>query len=487
MTTVQASANGALTFPEGFTWGTATASYQIEGAASADGRGLSVWDTFSRAAGNVHGGDTGDIACDSYHRYREDVALMASLGLNAYRFSIAWPRILPAGRGAVNQKGLDYYRALLDELGDRGIAAAATLFHWDLPQQLQDEGGWAARDTAARFADYAAVVAEALGDRVERWITLNEPQVVASHGYRTGEHAPGVRDADASRAATHHLLLGHGLAVQALRSVLPSGVPVGITLDMHPVRLPDEPVPDAVREASRIRDAELNRVYLEPVLHGRYPAQARQALLPPDPVVAPGDLDVIAQPVDFLGVNYYAPVFLRAGDPADLRHGERKVAGGDLPGVVEYAPAGLERTPMGWLVDPEGLYELLVRLSSDAPGLPLYITENGCAGEDYVNPDGDVNDIERIRYLHLHLEAAARAIRDGANLAGYYLWSLLDNFEWGYGYQKRFGIVFVDFGTQRRIPKASSRFYANIVRTNAVPALPVPEMSPADRMTELSG
>jgi len=473
MTTAPASANGALTFPEGFSWGTATASYQIEGAAGADGRGLSVWDTFSRAPGNVRGGDTGDIACDSYHRYREDVALMASLGLNAYRFSIAWPRILPSGRGAVNQRGLDYYKALLDELGHRGIAAAATLFHWDLPQQLQDEGGWAERDTAARFADYAAVVAGALGDRVDRWITLNEPQVVASHGYRTGEHAPGVRDPDAARAATHHLLLGHGLAVQALRAGSPGGVPVGITLDMHPVRLPGGPGTDAVEQASRIRDAELNRLYLEPVLHGRYPAQARQTLLPPDSVLALGDdLEVIAQPIDFLGVNYYAPIFMRAGDPADLRHGERKVAGGDLPGVVEYAPAGLERTPMGWLVDPEGLYELLVRLSEDAPGLPLYITENGCAAEDYVNPNGDVNDVERIRYLHLHLDAAARAIRDGANLAGYYLWSLLDNFEWGYGYQKRFGIVFVDFGTQRRIPKASSRFYASVVRANAVPALP---------------
>jgi beta-glucosidase len=487
MTTARASANGALTFPKGFAWGTATASYQIEGATSADGRGLSVWDTFSRAPGNVHGGDTGDIACDAYHRYREDVALMASLGLNAYRFSISWPRILPGGRGAVNQKGLDYYKALLDELGGRGIAAAATLFHWDLPQELQDEGGWAVRDTAARFADYAAVVAGALGDRVERWITLNEPQVVASHGYRTGEHAPGVRDPEAARAATHHLLLGHGLAAQALRAALPRAVPVGITLDMHPVRLPAGSGSNAVEQAARIRDAEMNHLYLEPVLHGRYPAQARDALLPPDSVVAPGDLEVIAQPVDFLGVNYYAPVFMRAGDPADLRRGERKVGGGDLPGVVEYAPDGLERTPMGWLVDPEGLYELLVSLSKDAPGLPLYITENGCAAEDYVNPDGEVNDLERVRYLHLHLEAAARAIRDGANLAGYFLWSLLDNFEWGYGYQKRFGIVFVDFGTQRRIPKASSRFYANVVHANAVPPAPVPPMSPADRMTALSG
>jgi beta-glucosidase len=468
MITARASANGTLTFPEGFSWGTATAAYQVEGAVSADGRGLSVWDTFSRAPGNVRRGDTGDIACDSYHRYREDVALMASLGLNAYRFSVSWPRVQPGGRGAVNQRGLDYYRALLDELGEHGIAAAVTLYHWDLPQELQDEGGWAARDTAQRFADYAAVVAEALGDRVERWITLNEPQVVASHGYRTGEHAPGIRDAAAAAAATHHLLLGHGLAVQAVRAAAPATAQVGITLDLHPVRTP-ESQPAAVEQARLVRDAELNRLFLDAVLHGRYPAQAREAMRPPSALVAAGDLETISQPVDFLGVNYYAPVYLRAGDPADLRRNEKPVPGG-MPGVVEYQPDGLEQTDLGWLVDPDGLYELLTGLSQDAPGLPLYITENGCAAEDYVNPYGEVNDLERVSYLHRHLEAAARAIGDGANLAGYYLWSLLDNFEWGWGYQKRFGIVFVDFGTQRRIPKSSARFYSEVVRANAIPA-----------------
>jgi beta-glucosidase len=472
MTTATASDAGALTFPEGFAWGTATAAYQIEGAATADGRGLSVWDTFSRAPGNVRGGDTGDIACDAYHRYAEDVALMASFGLNAYRFSISWPRIFPGGRGPVNQQGLDYYKALLDKLGEHGIAASVTLYHWDLPQELQDGGGWAIRDTAQRFADYAAVVCGALGDRVARWITVNEPQVVASHGYRTGEHAPGVRDAGAAAAATHHLLLGHGLAVQALRSAAPAGVPVGITLDLHPLRVPRGTWQEAVERARLIRDAELNRLYLEPVLYARYPDHVRDGLRPAESLVADGDMETIGQPTDFLGVNYYAPVFLRAGDPDDLRRGEKRVAGGDLPGVVEYAPDGLERTPMGWLVDPEGLYELLMGLSKDAPGLPLFITENGRAAEDYVNPEGAVNDVERIRYLHLHLEAAARAIRDGANLAGYFLWSLLDNFEWGWGYQKRFGIVFVDFGSQRRIPKASARFYAGVVGANAVPAIP---------------
>jgi beta-glucosidase len=484
MTTERSGADGALTFPEGFAWGTATSAYQIEGAVSADGRSPSVWDTFSRVPGKVSHGDTGDIASDSYHRYREDVALMASLGLNAYRFSIAWPRVQPGGRGAMNEKGLDYYRALLDELAAHGIAAAVTLYHWDLPQELQDEGGWAVRSTAERFADYAAAVAGALGDRVARWITINEPQVVANHGYRTADHAPGISDPAAAAAATHHLLLGHGLATRALRDVLGGAVPVGITYDLHPVRAlgshgrngdlgqaAEEGRQDVLERARRIRDAELNRLYLEPVLHGRYPAHVRPDMLPPRSLIAPGDLELIGQPVDFLGVNYYAPVYLRAGDPADLRRHERPVPG-EMPGVVEYAPDWLERTDMDWLVEPDGLYDTLMSLSEDAPGLPLYITENGCAAPDYVNPRGEVNDAERVSYLHEHLEAAARAIRDGANLDGYYLWSLLDNFEWGWGYQKRFGIVFVDFGTQRRIPKSSARFYSGVARANAVPALP---------------
>ena len=470
MTVAGTSSNGALSFPEGFTWGAATAAYQIEGAVSADGRGVSIWDTFSRVPGKVRRGDTGDVACDSYHRYREDVALLYSLGLSDYRFSIAWPRVQPGGSGAVNQKGLDYYRALLDELGEHGIAAAVTLYHWDLPQELQDLGGWAVRDIAQRFADYAQIVAEQLGDRVSRWITLNEPQVVASHGYRDGVHAPGLTDPAAAAAATHHLLLAHGLAAQVLRSVTPD-TPVGITFDMHPVRLPEGTQPEAVEKAWIATDAELNGLFLEPVLEGQYPAQVRPGLLPVPDMIADGDMDIIRQPVDFLGVNYYSPVYLRAGDPDDLRRGEEPARCG-LPGVVEYRPADLERTPMGWLVDPDGLYELLLQVSGRAPGLPLYITENGCAAEDYVDPLGVVNDLERVSYLHQHLEAAARAIKAGVNLAGYYVWSLLDNFEWGWGYQKRFGIIFVDFETQRRIPKSSARFYSDIAQANAVPTLP---------------
>jgi beta-glucosidase len=467
MTPAGTTANGALSFPPGFTWGAATAAYQIEGAVNADGRGVSIWDTFSRVPGKIRRGDTGDIACDSYHRYPEDVAIMSSLGLRAYRFSLSWPRIQPGGSGPVNQRGLDYYRALLDELAGKGIESAVTLYHWDLPQELQDGGGWAVRSTAERFAEFALLVAEQLGDRVSRWITLNEPQVSADHGYRTGVHAPGVTDNAAAVAATHHLLLAHGLGAQALRSVRPE-TPVGITLDMHTVRVAGDMQSDAVEAARLATDAELNGLFLEPVLYGRYPSLARAALVPASDLVADGDLDTIRQPLDFLGVNYYSPVFLRAGNPDDLRRNEEP-ARCEMPGVVEYRPAELERTPMGWLVDADGLYGLLVQLSDAAPGLPLYITENGCAAEDYVDPDGDVKDVERVSYLHQHLDAAARAIKAGVNLAGYYVWSLLDNFEWGWGYQRRFGIVFIDFETQRRIPKSSAKFYSEVVRANAIP------------------
>jgi beta-glucosidase len=471
MTTAGTSPDGAMPFPPGFAWGAATAAYQIEGGTTAGGRGPSIWDTFCRQPGNIVRGDTGDVACDAYHRYPQDVALMGSLGLSDYRFSISWPRIQPGGSGPVNSRGLDYYRALLDKLAEQGISPAVTLYHWDLPQELQDGGGWAARTTALRFAEYAEIVAKALGDRVGRWITLNEPQVVADHGYRTGEHAPGLRDDDAAAAATHHLLLAHGLATQVLRATLPADAEIGITLDMHHVRVADDVTSDVVERARMATDAEANRLYLDPLLHGQYPSQARAKLIPPDSVIAAGDMDVISQPVDFLGVNYYSPVYLRAGDPADLRRGE-ELARCELPGVVEYRPADLPRTAMGWLVDPDGLYELLMGLSKDAPGLPLFITENGCAAEDYVNADGLVNDVERVRYLHAHLHAVARAARDGAPLRGYYVWSLLDNFEWARGYQKRFGIIFVDYETQRRIPKASASFYSSVVQANAVPPVP---------------
>ena len=462
-----------LGFPAGFTWGAATAAYQIEGAPDVDGRGPSVWDTFSHTPGKVRGGDTGDIACDSYHRYPEDADLLRSLGLMDYRFSISWPRVIPDGAGQVNQAGLDYYKRLLDALGERGITPAATLFHWDTPQALQDRGGWSDRDTALRLADYAAVVGEALGDRVKRWITLNEPLVVAHNGHRIGVHAPGLRDNAAAAATTHHLLLGHGLAAAALRASVP-GAEVGITLNLTPIRVTndDSGSAEALEQARLVADASQNGMFLDPILFGRYPEHAPASQLPPAELILDGDLETINAPIDFLGVNYYQPVHLRAGDPANLRRGEKTPQEGISGDVVEFHPDGLEQTNMGWLIDPEGLYELLLRVSKDAPGLPLYITENGCAAEDYVDPNGVVNDLERVKFLHLHLDACARAIKDGANLAGYYVWSLLDNFEWGYGYQKRFGIVFVDFATQQRIPKASAVFMAEVARDNAIPALP---------------
>jgi beta-glucosidase len=461
------SAAGSLAFPPGFIWGAATAAYQIEGGARADGRGQSIWDTFSRTPGKVHGGDTGDIACDSYHRYGEDVELMSSLGLRAYRFSISWPRVQPGGTGPLNTKGVDYYKALLDRLAEHGIAPTATLYHWDLPQELQDAGGWPVRDTAARFADYAEAMGQALGDRVAQWITLNEPHIVSNHGYLVGNHAPGLRDAYASAATTHHLLLAHGLALSALRATVPDAS-IGITLDLHPVKVLGDGSDEALEHARQVLDADSNGLYLEPLLNGRYPTHASASVLPDEALIADDDLTTISQPFDFLGVNYYAGTYIRPGDPEDLRRNE-VATDAKLPAVVGYQPPWLERTAMGWLIDADGLYELLMRLSKDAPGLPLYITENGCAAEDYVNPDGVVHDEERVRYLQQHLAASARAVSDGANLAGYFVWSLLDNFEWGCGYQKRFGIIFVDFGSQRRIPKSSAHFYSSVIRANAVP------------------
>jgi len=449
-------------FPPGFLWGASTSAYQIEGAVDDDGRGRSVWDTFSHTPGKVHNGDTGDIACDSYHRLEDDLAMLGELGVGAYRFSIAWPRVQPSGHGRVNQPGLDYYRALVDGLLGRGIVPVATVYHWELPQELEDAGGWAVRDTAARFAEYAELLAGALGDQVGMWITMNEPQQVAHQGYRVGTHAPGKTDLGLAAATTHHLLLGHGLAMEAMRGVLPGRIPVGIALDVHPIRAAGE---DAVGVAE-ILDAETNRIFLDPVLHGRYPAAARPEFLPAPALIEPGDMRTICAPIDFLGLNYYCPHYVRVGDWDDLRAGETPLAG--HPGVVNLVPPELPRTVMGWIIEPEGLYDTLRALDREAPRLPVYITENGCAADDYVTPEGDVNDLERIAYLEGHLDAAWRAIQDGVNLSGYFHWSLMDNFEWARGYQRRFGLYYVDFGTQRRLPKRSAAVYAQIARTNAL-------------------
>jgi beta-glucosidase len=429
-----------------------------------DGRGESIWDVFCRTPGNVYGGDTGDVACDSYHRLEEDLDLLSDLGVGAYRFSVAWPRVLPHGSGAVNQRGLDYYRRLVEELRRREIVPVATVYHWELPQVLEDRGGWASRDTAHRLAEYAAVLAGALGNEVGMWITLNEPRQSVHQGYRVGTHAPGRRDRTLAAAATHHILLGHGLAMAALRATLPTPAPVGVSIDLNAIR----PAGPGAEDAAAALDTELNRLYLDPVLHGRYPADARPEMLPPAELIADSDLDVIGAPLDFLGVNYYTPLYVRLGDWSDLRRGEAPLSG--HPGLVTYQPPEMPRTVTDWLVEPDGLYDVLMRLRAEADGLPLYVTENGCAADDYVNPEGQINDFERVSYLYGHLDAGWRAIRDGAHLAGYFHWSLMDNFEWALGYRRRFGLYFVDFGTQRRLPKRSAAFFARVARSGELPA-----------------
>jgi beta-glucosidase len=452
-------------FPPGFLWGAATAAYQIEGAAREDGKGPSIWDTFSHLPGRTLHGDTGDIACDSYHRYADDIALLSRLGVGGYRFSLSWPRIQPDGRGAVNQAGLDYYRRLTDALLERGIAPVVTIYHWDLPQALQDKRGWAARDIAEIFADFASIAGAALGDRVHRWITLNEPWVVANAGYRMGRHAPGITDPAQAVAAVHHLLLAHGLGTAALRAASTSPTEIGITLNMTTVRPASADAADLAAEL----DAAQNGVFLEPLLRGRYPGRLTAEYSPAaaNGLVRDGDFGVIEEPIDFLGVNYYAPQIVRLREEGDERRGEQPVPG--RPGAVFVQPDGMPVTPMGWLVDADGLHELLIRLRDDADGLPLYITENGTACYDYVSPSGTVDDLERVDYLRAHLAAAQRAMRDGVDLRGYFAWSLLDNFEWSFGYSKRFGLAFTDFGTQRRILKRSGEWYAEVVRGNALP------------------
>ncbi len=458
-----------LRFPDGFLWGAATAAYQIEGASDADGKGPSIWDTFSHAPGNVYHGDTGDVACDSYHRYPEDIEMLRRLGVGAYRFSLSWPRIQADGRGPANPKGLDYYSRLIDGLLEAGIEPVVTLYHWDLPQALQDAGGWASRDIAPIFAEYAGKAAEAFGDRVRQWITLNEPWVVAHVGYRDGRHAPGLRDPAQAIAANHHLLLAHGHAAAALRSAVPA-VPgeadpqVGITLNLAVMR----PVaPDAADFAAEL-EARQNGVYLGPLFGGGYPERLTADYSPArvDGLVRDGDLETIAAPLDFLGVNFYAPMYIGLRRDGEPRSGESWIG----PRAVRVQPEGMPLTAMNWLVAPDSIRELMTRVVAPVTGgLPVYITENGSAWPDYVTQDGRVNDYERVSYLREHLAALHAAIADGVNLRGYFAWSLLDNFEWAEGYAKRFGLVYVDFGTQQRLLKRSGEFYATVTRANALP------------------
>jgi beta-glucosidase len=454
-----------LKFPDGFLWGTATASYQIEGAVDKDGRGPSIWDTFSHTPGRTLHGDTGDIACDHYGRWEQDVALMAELRLNAYRLSVAWPRVQPDGSGSYNQKGIDFYSRLIDRLIEQGLTPAVTLYHWDLPQALEDKGGWAARETSERFADYAHHVVEALGDRVPLWITLNEPWVSAHVGYGLGDHAPGKRDLATALRAAHHLLLGHGLAVEAVRPLMAPGAALGITLNLYPTHPATGSAADA--EAATRVDGYSNRWFLDPVFKGAYPQDMVELFTPVsgDAHIRDGDLATISAPLDFLGVNYYSSHTVAAADglPSTGRRPYPAVLG-----AVERTDPSTPVTGRGWPVQPQGLAELLVHLSKEYGPLALYVTENGAAFADYVDPAGEVKDPERVDFLASHLQAAHSAIAQGVDLRGYFCWSLIDNFEWAAGYSQRFGIVWVDFKTQERIPKTSAKWYAGVAERNGV-------------------
>ncbi|MBB5869029.1 beta-glucosidase [Allocatelliglobosispora scoriae] len=449
-----------LTFPQGFRWGAATASYQIEGAAQEDGRSRSIWDTFARTPGKVHLGHTGDVACDHYHRYRDDVALMAQLGLGTYRFSIAWPRIKPDGTGSVNTRGLDFYDKLVDELLTHGIDPMITLYHWDLPQILEDHGGWTSRDTALAFADLAQAVHGRLGDRVNTWTTLNEPWCSAFLGYASGIHAPGREDAQAAYLATHHLLLAHGLATQALRAG--GAAEVSLTLNLTRVS-PANPADRHDVEAATLIDGLQNRIFLDPVLRGAYPADMLRLFerFRAAGAIRDGDLAVISAPIDLLGINYYQAGLVRAqvGSP-----GSPVYPGSE--GIID-VPQVKPVTAMDWPIDPTGLSDLLLRLTADYPGTPLMITENGAAFIDTVI-DGRVRDTDRISYLDGHLRASHEAIQQGADLRGFLAWSLLDNYEWGYGYGQRFGIIHVDYDTQRRTPKDSALWFSDVISRNGL-------------------
>jgi beta-glucosidase len=462
-------------FPDGFLWGVTTASYQIEGAVNEADRGVSIWDTFSHTPGKTLNGDTGDVAAQHYHRVDEDLALIKQLGVQGYRFSIAWPRVQPDGKGPANQAGLDFYRRLVGKLRDQGTLPVATLYHWDLPQALEDGGGWTVRDTSERFAEYVGMVADALGDQVGMWITLNEPWCSAWLGYGVGVHAPGRTEPALAMRATHHLLLAHARGVDVLRRS--SKVPVGITLNLAPsVPASDHELDVA---AARVAEGNLNGMYLGPLFKGEYPADVLEVFArrgAPMDVVEPGDMEAISQPVDFLGVNYYSNAIV-----ADVRRlQEARQAGYFVPpahvaetnaplGLVQVERPDIERTACSWEVEPSGLTEILVRLRSEYTDVPLYITENGAAEHDYRGPEAAVHDPDRISYLRRHIAAVRDAIDQGANVKGYFVWSLLDNFEWALGYSMRFGIVWVDYPTGERVPKDSYHWYQSVVAGNGLP------------------
>ncbi|MFT7722376.1 MAG: GH1 family beta-glucosidase [Roseateles sp.] len=432
-------------FPPDFTWGVATSSFQIEGAAREDGKADSIWDVFCRQPGVIADASNGDVACDHYHRLEEDLDLIASLGVNAYRFSIAWARVQPQGRGAWNEPGLDFYRRLVDGLARRNIRAFATLYHWDLPQALQEQGGWAARDTAHRFVDYARGIQARLGDRLHAIATHNEPWVVATLGHEKGIFAPGIKDRAVAAQVSHHLLLSHGLAVQALRAD-GATARLGIVLNFAATQAASDSPADLA--AARLADAHSRRWYSDPVFKGSYPAEALADLGADAPRVEPGDLDIIRTPIDYLGVNYYTRYIASATRPYDA------------------AAAGLPLTDMGWEIHPTGLTDLLCQMKADYGDAlpPVHITENGGAFPDHADASHRVDDQDRIAYVRDHIAAVAEAARRGVPMAGYFVWSLMDNFEWASGYAKRFGIVHVDYATLRRTPKASAHWYRDFLR-----------------------
>lgn len=458
------SERNAVPFPDDFLWGAATASYQIEGAAHTDGRGPSVWDKFSHTPGKVAHGHTGDVACDHYHRLDQDVSMMADLGLQAYRFSISWSRVMPTGRGQLNPAGIDFYHRLVEQLVANDITPCATLFHWDLPLALEESGGFRHRDTASWFADYAGLMAREFGDRVSIWATFNEPWCYAYLGHAAGHHAPGLTDDHAAVTVAHHELLAHGLALEAMRAER-RDLDLGIVINPAPVR--SEGTPAAPEDPMRRIDAIHNRWWFDAILAGEYPADLLDDFGQLADAIQPGDNAQIAQPIDWIGVNYYFDNLVRglAGGEAS----SRMTAYPTVTGVTQ-SEVREEHTDMGWPITPEGFTDQLVRLRDDYADLPpLYITENGCAYDDPVI-EGRCADPRRIDFLDRYLRAVRDAIDAGVDIRGYFQWSLMDNFEWALGYDKRFGLVHVDFDTLERTPKDSAYWYRDVIRANALPS-----------------
>lgn len=449
--------------PDGFGWGVATASYQIEGSLDIDGRGPSIWDTFERKPGAIKDGSSARVANDHYRRWTEDLESLSRLNVDYYRFSIAWPRIQPDGVGSTNRRGLDFYSRLIDGLLERDIQPWITLYHWDLPQALEDAGGWPERDTALRFADYAELVFEALKDRVERWSTLNEPYCAAFHGYASGKHAPGRDEPDAALAAAHHLLLGHGLAVERMREA-GSGHQFGITINLTPIEAASHEPAD--QDAARRVDGIANRWFLDPVLRGAYPADIAtdlDDLIAPD-LVMDGDLETIHQPLDFFGLNYYMRHKVGAGS------GQRVASGTTYIGAADatFHSRGLPTTDMGWEIDPEGLAATVESLVSEYDMPTIWITENGAAFADVVDSEGRIVDTDRIGYLWEHLRALRATIDQGADIGGYFAWTLNDNFEWAFGLSKRFGLIYYDYDQGRRIFKDSGNWFSDVAEGNTL-------------------